>query len=123
MSPIARARQKGAVLFIALIVLVAMSLAGIALIRSVDTTNLIAGNLAFKQGATLGGDWGAEQARTWLQGQAPDILYNSVPGRYSAAMQSGLDFTSTDPSAPDFDWDLNSFDVGADPAGNQVPRS
>ncbi len=114
------ARQKGAVLFIALIVLVAVSLAGIALIRSVDTTNLIAGNLAFKQGATLGGDWGAEQARTWLQGQAPENLYNSVPGRYSAAMQTGLDFTSTDPSAPDFDWDLNSFDAGADPAGNQV---
>lgn len=120
MSRSALARQKGAVLFIALIVLVAMSLAGIALIRSVDTTNLIAGNLAFKQGATLGGDWGAEQARTWLQGQAPENLYNSIAGRYSAAMQSGLDYTSTDPSAPDFDWDLNSFDAGADPAGNQV---
>jgi type IV pilus assembly protein PilX len=116
----AQARQKGAVLFIALIVLVAMSLAGIALIRSVDTTNLIAGNLAFKQGATLGGDWGVEQARTWLQGQLPENLYNSVPGRYAAAMQSGLDYTGTDPSAPDFDWDANAFDAGADPAGNQV---
>ena len=38
-----RMRQRGAVLFIALIVLVAMSLAGIALIRGVDTANLIAG--------------------------------------------------------------------------------
>jgi type IV pilus assembly protein PilX len=120
MSPLVRARQQGAVLFIALIVLVAMSLAGIALIRSVDTTNLIAGNLAFKQGATLGGDWGAEQARAWLQGQPAESLYDSVPGRYSAAMQSGLDFTSTDPSAIDFDWDNNGFDAGADPGGNQV---
>jgi Tfp pilus assembly protein PilX len=113
-------RQRGAVLFIALIVLVAMSLAGIALIRGVDTANLIAGNLAFKQNATHGGDWGVEQARAWLQAQPAANLYNDVPGVYSAAMQTGLDFTATDPSAPDFDWDANSFDAGADPAANQV---
>jgi Tfp pilus assembly protein PilX len=113
-------RQRGAVLFIALIVLVAMSLAGIALIRGVDTANLIAGNLAFKQNATHGGDWGVELARTWLQAQPSAALYNDVPGLYSAAMQTGLDFTATDPSAPDFNWDANSLDAGADPAGNQV---
>lgn len=120
MIPIRLMRQRGAVLFIALIALVAMSLAGVALIRGVDTTNLIAGNLAFKQGATHGGDWGVEQARTWLQAQAAANLYVDVPGRYSAAMQTGADFTGTDPSAPDFDWAVNSFDAGADPAGNQV---
>ena len=47
--------QSGVVLFIALIVLVAMSLAGVALVRSVDTNLLIAGNLAFKQGDTCVG--------------------------------------------------------------------
>jgi Tfp pilus assembly protein PilX len=113
-------RQRGAVLFIALIVLVAMSLAGIALIRGVDTTNLIAGNLAFKQSSTLGGDWGVEQGRTWLQGQAATALYDDIPGRYYAAMQTGVDFTGTDPSAPDFNWAANSFDAGKDPAGNEV---
>ncbi|MGD9951813.1 MAG: hypothetical protein AB7S87_04430 [Burkholderiales bacterium] len=115
-----RPGQEGAVLFIALIVLVAMSLAGIALIRSVDTANLIAGNLAFKQNATHGGDWGAEEARAWLQGQDATALYNDVAGRYFAAMQTGADFTGTDPALPDFDWDNNSFNAGADPAGNQV---
>lgn len=119
-----RPLQRGAVLFIALIVLVAMSLAGIALIRSVDTANLIAGNLAFKQNTVHGGDWGAEQARTWLQNQGtinPANLYIDQPaGGYSAAMQTGLDFTGTDPSAPDFDWSANSFNAGNDPAGNQV---
>jgi len=113
-------RQRGAVLFIALIALVAMSLAGIALIRGVDTTNLIAGNLAFKQSSTLGGDWGAEQARTWLSGQAATALYNDIPGRYYAAFQTGLDFTGTDPARPDFDWSANAFDAGTDPAGNAV---
>ena len=43
--------QRGAVLFIALIVLVAMSLASVALIRSVDTATLGAGNIALKQSA------------------------------------------------------------------------
>jgi type IV pilus assembly protein PilX len=44
-------RQRGVVLFIALIVLVAMTLASIALVRSVDTATIGAGNLAFKQSA------------------------------------------------------------------------
>jgi Tfp pilus assembly protein PilX len=67
MSPrtrLAAGRQRGAILFIALIVLVAMTLAGIALMRSVDTNVLIAGNLAFRQGATAAGDYGVEDART-----------------------------------------------------------
>lgn len=59
-------RQKGVVLLIALIVLVAMTLAGIALVRSVDTTNVIAGNMAFGQAATQSGDTGTEAAFTWL---------------------------------------------------------
>ena len=53
-------REQGVVLFIALIVLVAMSLAGIALMRSVDTGILIAGNLGFRQNATHVGDLGIE---------------------------------------------------------------
>lgn len=67
-SPITRppSRQKGVVLLIALIVLVAMTLAGIALVRSVDTTNVIAGNMAFGQAATQSGDAGVETAFAWL---------------------------------------------------------
>ena len=52
---------------IALIVLVAMTLAGLALIRSVDTTNIIAGNLGFQQSATHSGDIGTETAIAWLE--------------------------------------------------------
>ena len=55
-------KQKGVALFIALIVLVAMTLAGIALVRSVDTANVIAGNLAFKQGTLQAADVGVEAA-------------------------------------------------------------
>jgi Tfp pilus assembly protein PilX len=55
-------KQKGVVLFIALIALVVMSLAAVALIRSVDTSTIIAGNLASKQSATTSADGGVETA-------------------------------------------------------------
>lgn len=63
-------QQRGVVLIIALIVLVAMTLAGIALVRSVDTTNVIAGNLAFKQATTSSGDSGVTEGVTWLSNAA-----------------------------------------------------
>ena len=59
--------QRGLVLFFALVALVVMSLAGMALIRSVDTSTLIAGNLAFRRAATASGDTGVEAAVAWLQ--------------------------------------------------------
>ncbi len=84
-----RARQAGVVLMMALIVLVAMTLAGIALVRSVDTSNVIAGNLAFQQAATHAGDAGTEAAVTWLQTNNTGItLYANILGQgYAASRQ------------------------------------
>lgn len=59
-------RQRGVVLFIALIALVAMTLASIALMRSVDTSNVIAGNFAFKEATLHTTDLGTEAAVTAL---------------------------------------------------------
>ena len=117
-------RERGAILFIALIVLVAMSLAGIALMRSVDTNVLIAGNLAFRQSATAGGDWGIEAARVWLNG-SPELLNNDglAAGApfYYATWQESLDLIGTDPAVKDFPWDTPlPLDLGFDSAGNQV---
>jgi Tfp pilus assembly protein PilX len=56
------AGQKGAVLIISLIVLVAMTLSALALIRSVSTTNLVSGNLAFREAAMLSADRATEDA-------------------------------------------------------------
>ena len=63
-------KQTGVVLFIALIALVVMSLAAVALIRSVDTNTMIAGNLAFKQAAISSADSGLETAIGWLATKA-----------------------------------------------------
>lgn len=50
--------QRGVVLLIALIVLVAMTLAGIGMMRSVDTGTVISGNMAFRQASANASDAG-----------------------------------------------------------------
>ncbi|MBS1142247.1 MAG: hypothetical protein H6R13_3700 [Proteobacteria bacterium] len=55
-------RQQGSVLLFALVALVALTLAVLALVRSVDSTTLISGNLAFRQAATTSADSGVELA-------------------------------------------------------------
>ncbi|MBI3901545.1 MAG: hypothetical protein HY306_01150 [Nitrosomonadales bacterium] len=80
-----RQQQAGVVLIIALIVLVAMTLAGIALVRSMDTTNIIAGNLAFRQAAVMEGDAGTEAAVAWLEANNGNTLWtNSLANGYAA---------------------------------------
>ena len=58
--------QSGTALAIALIMLVVMTLGAISMVRSMDTTTLIAGNLALRQSATYSGDVGIENAMAWL---------------------------------------------------------
>lgn len=62
-----RPAQQGIVLLIALIILVVMALASVALLRSVSTSNVIAGNLAFQQAATTSADQATEAAIAWLE--------------------------------------------------------
>ena len=54
------AAQRGVVLMVSLIILVALTLGGLALVRSVGTANFIAGNLAFQQAATHASQSGIE---------------------------------------------------------------
>lgn len=116
-------RQRGVVLFIALIVLVAMSLAGIALMRSVDTGTVVAGNLAFRQGAMHVGDIGIEAARSWLQSQSSTSLYNDIPASaYYAgwAQNVVLVGTASGVQVP-FDWSTAAAVTSpAPPAGYSV---
>ncbi len=52
--------QRGVVLLISLLTLVIMAIAGLALARSVGVSNLIAGNISFKQGALAATDLGLQ---------------------------------------------------------------
>jgi type IV pilus assembly protein PilX len=85
-------KQKGLVLFLALIALVAMSLAAAALVRSVDSGVLAAGNLAFKQSAIMSAETGIARAYTYINGKGEAALQNPVPADgYFATFDGGLD--------------------------------
>ena len=81
--------QRGVVLMIALIMLVAMTLGGVALIRSVYTSSLIAGNLAFQQATTYSADAGIETAIAWLETNNTGVLLHSnrYANGYAASRQ------------------------------------
>jgi len=115
----APSRARGAVLFIALIVLVAMTLVGIATMRSVDTASLVAGNIAFKQSTIGGADQGLQAAYAWL-------TTNAVGATLSSDNTGAGYFSSVPPVEPD--WTQNSSWANAvtlnngnpDAAGNVV---
>jgi type IV pilus assembly protein PilX len=60
-------REHGVVLFIVLIALVGMMLAGLAFARSLGAGLLVAGNLGFKRSMTEAADYGIERGRQWYQ--------------------------------------------------------
>jgi type IV pilus assembly protein PilX len=110
----ARNSQQGVVLVVALIVLVAMTLAGIGMMRAADTNSLIAGNLAFKNAATTSADAAIESARAWLTGQLPGVLENNhIDMGYVASWDEAFDPTS-------FDWLGQGKFVGEDATGNRI---
>jgi len=81
--------QNGLVLFIALIALVAMSLAAAALIRSVDSGVLVAGNLAFKQSAIMSAETGIARAYRFIN-ESGDAALQASNGGYFANLDGLL---------------------------------
>ena len=124
--PIVRAgaaRQRGVVLFISLIVLVAMTLAGLATVRSVDTGVMIAGNLAFKQAATASADNTIEATIDWVSLPGVKGTLNSdnpAAGYFANWGSADGSFDAAGVSVAPFDWANNSVSMGTDAAGNTV---
>ncbi|MEP7155319.1 MAG: hypothetical protein ABI905_06070 [Betaproteobacteria bacterium] len=106
--------QRGVVLFISLIILVAMSLAGVALVRSVDVNVLLAGNLAFRQGATMAAESAVEAARQRISVNGlASTWYNDVASDgYRATWQTGVELR--DPFGPYWS---NAVTMATDTAG------
>jgi type IV pilus assembly protein PilX len=63
----AREHHSGIVLIVVLIMLTAMTIAGVALVRVVDSANVISGNFAFRQATINIADLGIEAAVTTLE--------------------------------------------------------
>lgn len=85
--PANRHSQRGVVLIIALIVLVSMTLAAIGMSRSIDTANLVAGNLGFKQSSLNAADQGLRAGFEWLVAKAgsPALNNTDLTQGYSSA--------------------------------------
>lgn len=114
--------QSGLVLLVALIVLAAMTMAGIALVRSVDTNALVASNLSHRQGAQFAGEAGVEEARAWLLTKLPtDLGADSNAYGYIATRLASLDLTgnSTTTTTDNVKW--KDFDDSIQ-AGSIAPR-
>jgi len=84
-------RQHGMVLFVALIVLIVMTLAGLALLRQLGVGTSIAGNVAFKESATAVADRGVEEALQWLALPATNNSLTSPPDGYDSSWNAGFD--------------------------------
>jgi len=121
-------KQRGVVLFFALISLLAIMLAAVALIRSVDTSIMIAGNLAFKQAATSSGDAGTEAAMGWLAATqaantAKNVLKDKTHGFNVTNATKGY-YSNTDPALSlfaDATWDaITAIPEVTDSSGNKI---
>jgi type IV pilus assembly protein PilX len=134
-KPVRISQQRGVSLFFALVCLVSIMLAAVALVRSVDTSTLISGNLAFQQSATASSDAGTEAAIAWLASvevlmkaasknvlMDADHTFNLDDGAkgYWASLNPAKSLTaSTGPAAGRFLWDLNdSKALAMDSSGN-----
>lgn len=79
-ASLALARQQGTSLLVAMVALVAMMTAGMALIRSVDSANLAAGNFQMQQSAEQNIDMGINEALlAYLQ--SPSNMALSIDNR------------------------------------------
>ena len=89
-------RQRGISLFIVLIAIVLLMFAATTLIRSIDTSTLVTGNLAFKQTALASADAATQSAITWLNSQTGTALQtgNDAAG-YSATSADNCDLAGT----------------------------
>jgi type IV pilus assembly protein PilX len=88
--------QAGIVLFLAMIALVVMSLAAVALIRSVDTNSMIAGNLTYKQTAAVSSSFGIESMADFIGPKALSYGNTNDAANGYYAVCSAFDGSSTD---------------------------
>jgi Tfp pilus assembly protein PilX len=109
-----RHAQRGVTLLFALITLVALLLATLSLVRSVDTSTILMGNIGFKQDATATADQATKVALSWLSNESTvlnsdSIAQNLGQGYYASTKEIASDGTTA----------LNPVDV----TGQQITGS
>lgn len=119
--------QRGAVLIIAMIVLVLMSLAAMSVIRSTDTGTLVAGNLAFRQATMHAADVAIDRAWEELVPGSYDGKTNyfstrqtAAPNDFSNAQTIAASTVWSSASVPCFDERGRTVDCSIDTGGYRI---
>jgi hypothetical protein len=86
----ARHAQRGVVLFVSLIAMVILALAGVALVRAIDSSTGVAGNLAFRQSSIAPVNFAIEEAvdAIFKSKTIPDLNQNYPADHYFASLQA-----------------------------------
>ena len=103
-----RRGQRGASLLVTLGALMLLAISAVAILRSVDTSTLLAGNLAFRQSAVVATDLGIEAARTFVAGLTAEELNNPANASKPVAATSAYPYWSvwqTNFNPETYDWD------------------
>lgn len=82
-------KQQGVVLFVALIILLVMMVASVGLLRSVESGNNVAANIAMGQNNQLISDWGIERGFEWLYANRAALDNNNAGNGYYATKTGG----------------------------------
>jgi len=98
--PFRSRRQRGVSMLFAMMTLVILSLAAVALVRSVDTSSMVVGNLGFKQDTTVAAAAGTRQALKFLSDNAGGTALDAdiLESGYFASSLDKLDVTGNSTS-------------------------
>jgi type IV pilus assembly protein PilX len=116
-----RASQRGYMLMLVLVALVAMMISGVALVRSMDTNQLVAGNMASRNATVHSSDLAVQQAVTWITANATNGVLNAdaVASGYHAQEQEP-DWTASGTWTQCTTLTGTTPCISTDAAGNQV---
>lgn len=92
-------------LLVSLIVLVALTMAGIAMMRSVDTSTIVAGNIGFRQSSVNAADQGVQAAYAYVLANISTLAAN-------AGNDPANGYTGITPPGERPDWYTNPNDAG-----------
>ena len=110
--------ERGVVLFVALIVLVIMALAGVGMMRQSTSSVSVAGNLAFRQNAMSAADLAVEAGRVWYINQSAAVRNSDLLAQgYHSSWEAG---GSVDPSQLTWDDTQSLLVASDDTTGNEV---
>jgi hypothetical protein len=88
-----KTHSTGVSLLFALLSMIALTVAAVALVRSIDTGALVLGNLGLKQDATAVSDQAANKAIDWLNAHSDTLITDAATSGYYATANEDLDAT------------------------------